>query len=50
MKNVPGNKQFKMPEVTPYDSAKPMYLVEDVDDKEKLAKIVKATVEGLKQN
>ena len=28
--------------------AKPMFLVEDVDDKEKLAEIVNATVKGLK--
>ncbi|MBR1795698.1 transcriptional regulator [Candidatus Saccharibacteria bacterium] len=39
-----------MPEVTPYDGTKPMYLVEDVDDKEKLVEIVKATIEGLKQS
>ena len=32
----------------PYDGAKPMYFVEDIDDKEKLAEIVKATVKGLK--
>ena len=32
----------------PYDGAKPMFLVEDVDDKEKLAEIVNATVKGLK--
>ena len=37
-----------MPESIPYDGAKQMYLVEDVDDKEKLAEIVEATVNGLK--
>lgn len=48
VKIVPENKQFEMPEVIPYDgSKKPMYLVEDLDDKEKLAEIVKATVKGL---
>ena len=40
LKIVPENKQYKMPEVIPYDSAKPMYLVEDIDDKKKLTKII----------
>ena len=48
VKIVPENEQYKMPESIPYDGAKPMYLVEDVDDKEKLAEIVEATVNGLK--
>ena len=47
VKIVPENKQYKMPESIPYDGAKPMYLVEGVDDKEKLAEIVNATVRGL---
>ena len=37
-----------MTEEIPYDGAKPMYFVEDVDDKEKLTEIVEATVKGLK--
>ena len=36
-----------MIEEIPYDGAKPMYFVEDVDDKVKLAEIVEATVKGL---
>ena len=36
-----------MAEEVPYDGAKPMYFIEDVDNKEKLANIVKSTVEGL---
>ena len=48
VKIVPENEQYKMSESIPYDGAKPMYLVEDVDDKEKLAEIVKATVQGLR--
>ena len=48
VKIVPENKQYKMSESIPYDGAKPMFLVEDVDDKEKLAEIVNATVKGLK--
>ena len=48
VKIVPKNAEFNMPEAIPYDGAKPMYLVEDVDDREKLAEIVRVTVEGLK--
>ena len=48
VKIVPENEQYKMAEEIPYDGAKPMYFVEDVDDKEKLAEIVNATVRGLK--
>ena len=47
VKIVPENEQYKMPESIPYDGAKPMFLVEDVDDKEKLAEIVDTTVKGL---
>ena len=48
VKIVPENEQYKMTEEIPYDGAKPMYLVEDVDNKEKLAEIVNTTVKGLK--
>ena len=48
VKIVPENKQYKMTEEIPYDGAKPMHLVEDVDNKEKLAEIVNASVRGLK--
>ena len=47
VKIVPENEQYKMSESIPYDGTKPMYLVDDVDDKEKLAEIVEATVKGL---
>ena len=47
VKIVPENEQYKMSESIPYDGAKPMYLVENVDDKEKLAEIMKNTVKGL---
>ena len=49
IKTVPENEKYEMPQETPYDGAKPMYLVEDVDDKTNLAEIVKVTVEGLKK-
>ena len=48
VKIVPENEHYNMPESIPYDGAKPMFLVEDVDDKEKLTEIVNATVKGLK--
>ena len=47
VKIVPENEQYGMPESIPYDGAKPMYLVEDIDNKEKLAEIVEATMKGL---
>ena len=47
VKIVPENEQYKMTEEIPYDGAKPMYFVEDIDDREKLAEIVKDTVLGL---
>ena len=36
-----------MQEQIPYESAKPMYLVDDVDNKELLKKIVIETCKGL---
>lgn len=39
-----------MTEMIPYKNAKPMYFVEDVDNKEKVAEIVNATVKGLNQH
>jgi TfoX/Sxy family transcriptional regulator of competence genes len=47
VKIVPENAEFNMPEAIPYDNGKPMYLVEDIDDKEKLTKIINRTVERL---
>ena len=35
VKIVDGNKKYKMSEQIPYENAKPMQLVDDVDDKEK---------------
>ena len=48
VKIVPKNERYKMSESIPYDGAKPMFLVEDVDDKEKLAEIVTNTIKGLR--
>ena len=38
---------INMPEAIPYSNGKPMYLVEDIDNKEKFAKIINKTVERL---
>ena len=48
VKIVPDNQQYNMSEEIPYPNGKPMYFVEDIDDKEKLAEIVFNTVKGLK--
>ena len=47
VKRVPDNAEYGMSEVVPYKNAKPLYFIEDVDDKEKLAEIVRKTVSGL---
>ena len=49
VKMVDNNKKYDMEEVIPYENAKPMYYVEDVDDKELLKNIVLDTCEGLKK-
>lgn len=48
VKIVPENAEFNMSEAIPYDGAKPMYFVEDVDDIERLKEIVIKTKGGLK--
>ena len=47
VKIVSKNAQFGMREGIPYGGAKPMYLVEEIDDEEKLAEIIAAAVSGL---
>lgn len=47
IKIIPENAKYKMSEAVPYDGAKPMYLVEDIDDKEKLAEIINLTIKNL---
>ena len=48
VKIVPENEKYKMTEAIPYPGGKPMYFVEDVDNKEKLTKIINATIDNLK--
>ena len=49
VKIVDTNKKYNMEETIPYDGAKPMYYVEDVDNQEQLKEIVLDTCEGLKK-
>ncbi len=48
VKKTDSNAEFGMSEALPYKGAKPMYLVDEVDDKNKLKEIVEATTESLK--
>ena len=47
VKIVDTNKKYNMIEQIPYESAKPMYLVDDVDNKELLKEIVIETCKCL---
>ena len=49
VKIVDNNKKYHMEEAIPYESAKPMYLVEAVDNIDKLKEIVLDTYNGLKK-
>ena len=48
VKIVDTNKKYNMEEQIPYETGKPMYLVDDVDNKEMLKQIVIDTCLGLK--
>jgi len=48
VKIVDSNKKYNMQESIPYENAKPMYLVDDVDNGESLRNIVLDTCKGLK--
>ena len=47
VKIVDTNKKYSMQEQIPYETAKPMYLVDDVDNKELLKEIVIETCKNL---
>jgi len=49
VKMVDSNKKYNMQESIPYESAKPMYLVDDVDSGEVLRDIVLDTCKDLKK-
>ena len=47
VKKVDSNKKYNMKENIPYDGAKSMYLVNDIDNKERLKEIVLDTCKDL---
>jgi hypothetical protein len=47
VKITSGNNSFGMCEALPYEGTKPMYLVDEVDDKERLKEIVEGTIKSL---
>ena len=49
VKIVDSNKKYNMQESIPYESAKPMYFVDDVDNQETLRDIVLDTCKDLKK-
>ena len=44
IKKTDGNAEFGMSEALPYEGTKPMYLVDGVDDRERLKEIVEGTI------
>ena len=49
LKIVETNKQYHMIETIPYTGAKPMYLVDDLDNPESLKDIIINTCSGIKK-
>ena len=49
VKIVDTNKKYNMQEQIPYEGAKPMYMIEDIENKELLKKIIIETFKGLKK-
>ena len=49
VKKVDTNEEYEMQESIPYKGAKPMYLVDDVDNQDTLKDIVLDTCRGLKK-
>lgn len=47
VKILESNKKYNMQEAMPYDGAKPMYLVDDIENGEILKKIIIDTYNGL---
>lgn len=50
IKKTETNKKFNLPEEIPYNGAKSMYLIEDVDNAESVKEIVISTYNGLRLN
>ena len=50
IKIVDSNKKYKMKKSIPYDGAKPMYLIDNVDNKDNLKNIILETYKCLEVN
>lgn len=48
IKIVNSNKKYNLQEQIPYEHAKPMYIIDDLDNKDLIKEIVLATCEDLK--
>ena len=48
IKRTRSNKEYSLPEEIPYENAKPMYMVENLDDVDYLSNLIKITYEDLK--
>ena len=48
VKKTTTNEKYELGEAIPYDTGKPMYMIEDVDNRELIRDIVIDTCEGLK--
>ena len=49
VKKVEGNHKYNMEDNIPYDGAKPMYLVSEIDNKSLLEEIILSTYNSLKK-
>ncbi len=49
IKKVETNKKYELAEVIPYKNAKPMYLIEDMDNKELIKIIILDTCQSLER-
>ena len=50
VKKARSNEKYHLPEVIPYKNAKPMYFIENVDNREMLKDIILVTYQGLLTN
>ena len=50
VKIVNNNKQYNLEEAIPYETAKPMYLIDNIDNQELIKEIVLSTCKDLEKN
>ena len=49
IKRTETNKKYNLEEQLPYEGAKPMYLIDDIDNKELLKEVILDTCKGVKK-